>query len=69
MNVLIKMLKPLILRMVTKELAKQETRKLVLEFLNNKIDLPKLNEQEEERLFSQMYDAVRESLELVLGRI
>lgn len=69
MNVLIKMLKPLILRILKKELAKQETRSMVLVFLNNKLDLPKLDEQEEARLFGQIYDAIRESLELVLGRI
>jgi len=69
MKAIVKLLKPLILTVLKKELQKQETRNLVITFINNKLDLPKLNEEEEKRLFEQVYDAVAESLELILERI
>jgi len=63
------MAKPLIKRIVKKELEKEENKKMIVDLVNAKVNLPKLDEKEEEVLFNQLYEAVQESLDKVVERI
>ncbi len=69
MNWLIKMAKPLIKKILIKELEKEATRSLVIDLVNTKVDLPKLSEHEEEELFNKIYDAVQDSLNKIVERL
>jgi len=69
MKVLIKMFKPLIKKVLRKELEKQDNQDLVVGIINEKLDIPKLTEAEEKKLLDQVYDAVEESALTLIDRI
>ena len=68
-NFLIKLLKPFIKRRVIKELENKDNKKSLVEAVNHKIDLPKLTEEEEHKLYSQLYDLLKDHITLVIDRI
>jgi hypothetical protein len=40
-----------------------------IDILNEKIDIPKLEEDEEDKLLTQIYDALQEAIEIAVDRI
>ena len=68
-NFLIKLLKPFIKKRVIKELANEDNKKALVDAVNLKIDLPKLTEEEERKLYSQLYDLLKDHIILVIDRI
>lgn len=69
MKVLIKMLRPLIKRYLCKALENEENRNYLTKIANDKIDIPKLTEKDEEKLLCQLYDALAESAVTFIDRI
>lgn len=69
MNFLLKMLKPLIKTRLIKELEKKETKDLVINYVNSKINIPQLNEVEEAKLFEEIYNSLLGSVVLIVDRI
>jgi len=67
-KLLLKFVKPFIKRQIIKQINDVETRAKLIIMINEKINIPKLTEVEEERLISQIYDALTESLVLIIDK-
>ena len=63
------MIKPLIKKYVIAELENKETKDKVIQIINEKIDIPKLTEKQEQKLFNQIFDALGESLVEIIEKI
>lgn len=59
---LVKRLTNFILKMVVRQLTEVKVRKRVISLINKKIDIPRLNEAQEQKLFEAIYDVVEELL-------
>lgn len=63
---LFKMLKPFIKKIVSKQLENEEYQKIIIQKINDKIDIPKVDEETEAKTFNQIYDAIQElTIELI----
>ena len=69
MKFLIKLLKKPIKKLVKREMEKDAIKEQILVYMNEKIDLPKLTESEEQRLFASIYDAALEAACIAIDRI
>jgi hypothetical protein len=69
MEFLLKLFKGPIKRIVKKKLADEELQRMLVDRLNAKLDIPKLDEVEEEKLFNAVYDASEEALLIAIDRI
>ena len=69
MNFILKLFKPLLKRRLKKELVNTESRANLIKLVNGKIDIPKLTEEEEAKLFGQIYDVVQEHALTVIDRL
>lgn len=69
MKILLKMFKPLLVKALKKELQDPKNKSDLVTLVNAKVNVPKLEEDEEERVFNQIYDVVRDILLLVVERI
>ena len=50
------------LGMLRKALRSRTIRRRIIERLNNAVDIPKLNEKQEEKLFNEIYNALADAL-------
>lgn len=66
---LLTMAKPLIKRLLKRELEDSNNRSVIIKIVNDKVDVPKLTEDEEGRMLTQVYDAVAEALEIFVDRM
>jgi hypothetical protein len=64
-----KMFKPLIKKMVKRELQSDANKIMLVNLVNDKVDIPKMTEKEEDKLFKQLYDVLGEHILLVIDRI
>lgn len=69
MKFLLKIFKGPIKRILMKELANKEYQDLVVTVINEKVDIPNLDETEEAKLFDSIYEASREALATALDRL
>ena len=53
--------------MVSSHLFNDKTKKAIIEGLNERIDIPIINEKTEEKVLSAIYDVVEEVMKKVLG--
>tara|TARA_R100001530_G_scaffold67704_1_gene48211 strand:- start:483 stop:662 length:180 start_codon:yes stop_codon:yes gene_type:complete len=53
--------------MVSGHLFNDKTKKAIIEGLNERIDIPIINEKTEEKVLSAIYDVVEEVMKKVLG--
>tara|TARA_R110002020_G_scaffold457465_1_gene674371 strand:- start:242 stop:421 length:180 start_codon:yes stop_codon:yes gene_type:complete len=53
--------------MVSDHLFNDKTKKAIIEGLNERIDIPIINEKTEEKVLSAIYDVVEEVMKKVLG--
>lgn len=68
-NWTLKLLKPFIKRYITKKLADEDMQNTAIGIINEKIDIPKLTEKQEEKLLNQIYDALEEALIEIIDQI
>lgn len=68
MKILAKLLKPLLRRILLREIRKDEFKAKVISGLNLKLDIPNLTEDEEEKLLLSVFEAASEALQKVLER-
>lgn len=69
MEFLLKLFKGPIRKIVKKKLADEELQQMLVDRLNEKLDIPNLEEVEEEKLFNAVYDAAEEALLIAIDRI
>ena len=69
MNILIKLIKPFIKKAIKRELENKDSRDRLVALVNAKVDLPKLNEQEEAKLLEQLYIVLGENALMIVDRI
>lgn len=69
MKWLIRLFKRPIRALIVRELKSDENRDLIIKIVNEKIDLPKLNEEEESNFLTQFYDATQEALIIAINRM
>lgn len=69
MKFLVKMAKPLIKRVLKKEIEKESNKVKLANMANEKLDIPKLEEDEEQKLFESLYDVLGEYILKVVERI
>lgn len=63
----LKMAKPLIKSFLIASM--NDNRLIVMDTLSKKIDIPKMTPKEESKLFNQLYDALQESLTIIIERV
>lgn len=69
MNILHKMLKPLIKKLVLGKLRDVATSKYIVDLINSKLDVPKLSEEEESKLITAIILALFTATETAIERI
>lgn len=69
MEFLLKLFKGPIKKIVKKKLADEKLQQMLVDRLNEKLDIPKLEEVEEEKLLNAVYDAAKEALLIAIDRI
>lgn len=69
MKWLLKIFRGPIKKILIRELEKQSTKELVITTINTKLDIPKLDEIEEAKLFTEIYNASTEALTIAIDRI
>jgi hypothetical protein len=67
MKLILRMFKGPIKKFFLKEL--EDKQEEWLDLLNEKIDIPKIDEAEEYDLLNQLYDVLQESVETIIDRI
>lgn len=67
MKFLVKLFKKPIKKYLLNEL--ETNQEEWIDILNEKIDIPKLEEDEEDKLLTQIYDALQEAIEIAVDRI
>ena len=66
---LLSVLKPFIKRKATDILMGNDIKKFVATKVNEKVDLPKLSEAEEQKLFEQFYSVFAEAVVTIVDRL
>ena len=67
MKFLLNLAKPIIKKQAPKLV--DENREVLVGIINAKVDLPKLTEEEESKLFEQIYDALGDAVVAVVEKI
>jgi hypothetical protein len=53
---------------VSEHLFNEETKKAIIKGLNDKVDIPIINEKTEEKILTAVYDVVEDVMKKVLGK-
>lgn len=69
MKFLIRLFKGPIKKIIVRELKKERNKKLVVALINERMDIPKLNEAEEAVLVRHVLDASTDALAIALERL
>lgn len=69
MKFLLKLFKGPIKKILVRELKKDTNKRLVVTLINDKMDIPKLTEEEEAKLVSQVLDAAIDAVSIALERL
>ena len=69
MNWIIRLARPLIKRIIKNELDKAANKKMLVDLVNSKVNLPKMDEKEEEALFIKLYEALQDSLDKIVDKL
>lgn len=69
MKFLFKLVKPLLKRIVKKKLKSEAYKSAIVEDVNDLIDLPNLNEQEEAELLDSIYNSLAKALLKMIDRM
>jgi hypothetical protein len=69
MKAILKLFKPIIKKLIIRELERPDTRTYIINYINTKIDVPKLDESEENDLFNQIYNLLETTLIKIIDRV
>lgn len=69
LDFLVKLFKPLIKKLVLREIKNLETKKYIVDLVNSRLDIPKMTEAEEAKLLLQVYDASCEAAVTIIDRL
>ena len=69
MNYLITLVKPLIKKGLKMLILKDNFRQMVISHINSKVQLPKLDKAQEERLINQIYVALQEAILEIIAKL
>ena len=69
MKFLLKLFKGPIKSIIIRELKRDSTKELLVDIINDKLDIPKLDEEEEAKFIRAVLDALIEAVSLALERL